>query len=439
MKVVFLNPIGDIGGGERSLLLLLEKVGLHLPGLECMLVLGSDGPLVGLAQSLGIAVHVLPLPDALLGAGDSWLRDYAKPTAFLDRLWELPQALLGLGSHVRQLRRLLRQVRPDLIHSNGMKTHLSSALARPAAPLVWHLRDYVTHRPLMNWLLRALAHRTCLAVANSQSVAADARRAFPRARVECVLNGVDTVKFTPGSGGSSLDRLAGMPEGPPGMVRVGLLATYARWKGQDVFLRSLALLSRENLPSHRFYIIGSPIYRTAGSQFTEKELRTLAQSLGVAERVGFIPFQDDTLGIYRSLDVVVHASTRPEPFGLVIAEAMACGKPVVVSAAGGACELFTEGKDGLGHRPGDAVGLAAAVGRLVRDPELRACLGTTARTTALQQFSADRCATAVVALYRSICHIAAAECKNPDSDGVSPAPYTNEDADERSPDARITD
>ena len=66
------------------------------------------------------------------------------------------------------------------------------------------------------------------------------------------------------------------------------------------------------------------------------------------DSVGFVPFVEDPVPVYRALDVVLHASTQPEPFGLTVVEAMACGRAVVVSAAGGAAELFTDGVDALG-------------------------------------------------------------------------------------------
>ena len=97
--------------------------------------------------------------------------------------------------------------------------------------------------------------------------------------------------------------------------------------------------------------------------------------------------------------MAVHASIRPEPFGLTIIEAMGCGKPVVVSEAGGAAELFTPDHDGLGHSPGDATGLASAIARLAADPALRARLGANARRTAVERFSQERYGREMAAIY----------------------------------------
>ena len=104
----------------------------------------------------------------------------------------------------------------------------------------------------------------------------------------------------------------------------------------------------------------------------------------------------------RALDVVVHASTQPEPFGLVIAEAMACGRAVIASAAGGAGEIVTPGHDALAVAPGDVDGLADAVRRLVQDPVLRESLSRAARESAVVRFDRARLAAEVAPLYRSL-------------------------------------
>ena len=159
------------------------------------------------------------------------------------------------------------------------------------------------------------------------------------------------------------------------MVRVGLVATYANWKGRTV--------SRRLGPAPRDRAAGPGLRRRRaylyhrGLQFTREELERRAATNGLAGRVGFVLFQPDPADVYRMIDVAVHASTRPEPFGLTIVEAMGCGKPVVVAAAGGAAELFTPGHDGLGHTPGDVMGLTDAIARLAADPGLRAQLGRT--------------------------------------------------------------
>jgi glycosyltransferase involved in cell wall biosynthesis len=239
------------------------------------------------------------------------------------------------------------------------------------------------------------------ALAVSESVAEDARSSLPGCPVEVIANAIDVQHFTPAeSDGNRLDACAGLPPAAPGTVRVGLVATYARWKGHEVFLEAAAHLLQNGLSAPiRFYVVGGPIYRTQNSQFSEVELRRFAERRGLAGCVGFIGFQNDPVEAYRSLDIVVHASTRPEPFGLTVVEAMACGRAVVVAEAGGVRELFRPGHDAMGVSPGDPAALAAILLRLVSDPVERGRLGNAARQTACQRFAQERLGPQIAAVY----------------------------------------
>ena len=118
----------------------------------------------------------------------------------------------------------------------------------------------------------------------------------------------------------------------------------------------------------RFYVVGGPIYQTTGSQWSVAELVALGGDLLEQHALGFTGFQANTPDVYRALDIAVHASTRPEPFGRAIVEAMATAKPTIVASAGGAAELIRPGHDALAVPLGDAEALADAILRLVSDP-----------------------------------------------------------------------
>jgi glycosyltransferase involved in cell wall biosynthesis len=151
----------------------------------------------------------------------------------------------------------------------------------------------------------------------------------------------------------------------------------------------------------RAYVVGGALYETADSQRSTGELRETARRLGLEGRVGFTGYVEDSAAAMRALDVVVHASTEPEPFGLVIVEAMACGRAVIASEAGGAAELFSSGVDALGHAPGDAAGLARRIEELAADGGLRARLGAQGRASAEKRFDRARLATELVPIYRA--------------------------------------
>lgn len=108
----------------------------------------------------------------------------------------------------------------------------------------------------------------------------------------------------------------------------------------------------------------------------------MARALGCADRVGFTGFQSDMPSVMQALDIVVHASTEPEPFGLVLIEAMAAGRPLITSALGGASEIVTAGETALVHQAGDTSALESALLQLAQNPELRQRLADAGRRRA---------------------------------------------------------
>jgi glycosyltransferase involved in cell wall biosynthesis len=144
------------------------------------------------------------------------------------------------------------------------------------------------------------------------------------------------------------------------------------------------------------------MYQTRASQWSRDELETLVSTLGLTGRVGFVDFQPDPSPVYRALDVVVHASTAAEPFGLVIAEAMACGRAVVASDAGGAREIGLPEQTYLVHRPGDAGDLARQLDRLARDGALRRRLGEAAAPAMREGFTIERMGETLHGIYESL-------------------------------------
>lgn len=409
LKAVYLNPTGVLGGAEMCLLDLLASLlrdgggsGGRPPGWSPLVLLGDDGPLRRAVTDLGVPCDVLPLPPRLAGLGDAGVGPGGRWRLAAGLAARAPAASASAAAYLSRLRHRLRAEAPDLVQTNGMKAHLLGAWAAPrGVPVVWHLHDYLGSRAVMSRLLRwsSRARRGVRGVAVSRSVADDARRVLgPEVPVEVVYNAVDLARFAPGAGdGAWLDARAGLPPAGPGTVRVGLVATYARWKGHDVFLEAVARVAPD-LPA-RFFVVGGPIYRTGGSQHDPAALRERAEALGLAGRVGFVGHQDDPAGVFRALDVVVHASTRPEPFGRVIVEAMACGRAVVVARAGGAAELFEDGVSAVGCPPGDPDALAAAVTRLVRDAGLRRALGENGRRVVAERFDRARLAGEWGAVY----------------------------------------
>lgn len=405
MRIMYLNPSGQLGGAELSLLDLLSSLRASAPDWPLGLIVGGAGPLAARAADLGVEVVVLPFPDALARLGDAGAGDLAgRQVARSKMVGKLLLAGSPTVAYLRRLRRAINAFAPDVLHSNGFKMHVLSARVRrkrsSRMPVIWHVRDYLSARPLMARLLHWHSTRCDLVIANSESVTEDVRAVCgERVLVRTVYNGIDLQKFSPVGAALDLDSLAGLRPAPDGTVRVGLLATLARWKGHETFLRALSRLPPE---LHvRGYVVGGALYQTEGSQYDVSELRRLASELGLEERVGFTGFVEDSAAAMRALDIVIHASTRPEPFGRVIVEAMASGRALVASRAGGVLEIISDGVDALSHAPGDARSLAESIKQLATDTEMRSRLARAGLITARQRFGRERIATDLIPIYRS--------------------------------------
>jgi glycosyltransferase involved in cell wall biosynthesis len=371
-----------------------------LPAIDVSLLLFEEGELAQAARESGAAVYIEPLPARLAGLGESTASGMP-----VHRASDFARASLAAPAYLVRLHTRVRGLAPDVIHTNGMKAHVLFGALFPGWPVVIHLRDFPSQRPLTRHLLPWLRRRRrTVVVTNSRAVAADVATLCPGVPTRVVYNAIDTQYFVPEPGQPErLAALAKLPAAQPGALHIGMLATYAWWKGQRLFLEAIShVLAEAPGVALRAYVIGGPIYATSGSELASAELEELVRVLGIGQHVGFVPFQRDVAPVFRALDIVVHASVRPEPFGRTIVEAMASGRPVVVSRAGGAEELFQEGRTGLGFRPGDAADLARALLRLVREPELRRQLGEAGRKHAVESFDRARLGREIAGVYTEL-------------------------------------
>jgi len=402
-RIVFLSPTGQIGGAERSLLDFMVSLREAKPSWNLDLIVGGSGPLIEECRFAGVTVHVREFPRQLARLGDAGAGGPAGVEVSRAALYgRLAFAGVAAGRYALSLHRLLNRLKPDIMHTNGFKMHALGAWARPAGvPLVWHIHDYVSSRAVMTRLLRMFAGRCSAAIANSASVAEDFEAVLkPGMPVYKIWNAVDLKEYSPLGKTLDLDAESGLSAAPRGTVRVGLVGTLAKWKGHETFLKALSLLPSD-LPV-RGYVIGGPLYETDASQWRMDELKAKAAQLGLGGRVGFTGFVARSAQAMRALDIVVHASTKPEPFGLVLVEAMACGRALIASASGGAKEIFEDGVTALAHTPGDANQLAELIVTLARHRKMRNDLATAGRKAAEQHFDRARLALQLAPIYQGL-------------------------------------
>jgi glycosyltransferase involved in cell wall biosynthesis len=400
MRIQFLSSSGQLGGAEVCLLDMLASLRQAYPDWDLGLVVPQRGLVSEKAKQLGVTTEVLPFPAALSRLGDSRPAGGSWGRLLLGA--KLTTSLCSVVGYSRRLGQTISSFAPDLLHSNGLKMSVLGARAKdPGLPMVWHIHDYVSSRPFMRKVLRLYGRSPIATLANSHSVREDLCACLKNGTgVYTFYNAVDLATFAPEGPKADLDRLCGIPAPAAPVLRVGLIATMAWWKGHKDFIQSLALLGEEE--NIRGYIIGGPVYQSEGSEVHLAELRALSSELKLQARLGFTGFVEKPASAIRALDVVVHASIRPEPFGRAIIEAMACAKPVITTAIGGAAELIEPDENALVFRPGDPVQLAAQIRQLAQNSELRKQLAVAGRKTVLKNFDRRLLGSRLMAFYQRV-------------------------------------
>jgi glycosyltransferase involved in cell wall biosynthesis len=179
---------------------------------------------------------------------------------------------------------------------------------------------------------------------------------------------------------------------------VGLVGLLIPWKGQNLFL-DVAKLLRNNISNLVMMIVGGTPDECGDY---ERELRQRVIQEGLLDIVTFTGHVSDMCSVYNGLDVVVSASTSPEPLGTMVIECMAMGRPLIVPNHGGGSEMNTPGETALVFKAGDAESFALSISTLYQDSELRNRLGLEAREKALATFDVVTHARRVEQVYERV-------------------------------------
>jgi len=290
---------------------------------------------------------------------------------------------------VVRLRRILRRVKPDILHIHSAKAGLVGRLAAasPRHPrIVLTMHSFVfdervgwLKRVIVAWVERRLSRLTDRIIAVSRALRDElvSQMGLSPDKITVIPNGI-TFREIHKSGGSGL--------------RVGTVSRLAPQKGVDNFIRAAALV-RKKFPSAKFTIIGDGPFREA--------LEALADELGVRDSVEFLGFQPDAPSIVAAFDVFALASTW-ETFGLTLVEALSQQVPVVAFRVGGIPEIIDGSTTGLLAEPGDVEDLAAKICRLLDDKELAARIARDGCEFVRSRFSSDRMVTETQNLYASL-------------------------------------
>lgn len=371
MKILFYNHTGQVSGAEYLLLMILA--GLDRDSFSAMVICPEQGPLLENVKGLSVPAEKVRGLDARFTLRPDFLLYY------LRSFWHV----------IRDVRRAVVAIAPDLVHANSIRAGLVATAATVGLKtrVVWHVHDLLPRHPL-SILIRAcacLATRTRM-IAVSQSVADNFTGAFfpLRRRVSVILNGIDLEKFQPNQ--TSRNAIREELRIEQADLVIGIVGQLTRRKGQLELVRAFARVVRE-LPRAVLVIVGSPLFNR--DQEYADSIQQTATELGFDDRVRMTGPRSDVSAVMQAIDLLV-VNSSVEPFGLVALEAMACGRPVLAAISGGIPELIEHRRNGWLIKQGDEDALTDAIVHLGRDPGLRGQFAAQGKRHVTSRFSADR-------------------------------------------------
>ncbi len=339
MKILFYNHTGTVSGAERVLLTILGQ--LDRDGYEPVVVCPENSRLMEMTRAAGVRTREFQALEARF----TWRVD-------------------------RMIRYLLSYILPR----HPLSTAIRLFACTTSQNRILAVSQAVADR-FRGVLLRPLTHRVPITV---------------------IHNGVDLDRFQPDeNAGQEIRKELGLSATQP---VVGIVGQLTPRKGQLELIEAFAQVTRE-IPDSLLLIIGEPLFNRDAEYATE--LKRVAHSLGIADRVCFLGSRDDVPKVMQGLDVLA-VNSHQEPFALTVLEGLASDTAVLATAVGGTPEMIRHRENGYLVYSRNRKELSNAILALLRDKNLRHQLGRNGRFDAIAKFSIDRFMKEIESLYRGV-------------------------------------
>jgi L-malate glycosyltransferase len=347
-------------GGQNQVL--LTVLGLRALGHRAMLVANAAGELRQRAQE---GLELIPLtPKTEMDLGAAW-----------------------------RLSRLIKQLRPDVVHAHdphgvamaALALSMSTQLDKPPLVAARRVDFHIKGNALSRWKYRQVDCFICASEAIRKMLVADG---VPAVRAVTIHEGIDLGRVA-AAPAADLHAELWLPHHAP---IVGNVAALVPHKGQRHLIEAAAIVVKR-VPDARFVIAG------------EGELRPVLERQikdhHLEKHVFLAGFRPDVLSVHKAFDIFVMSSVT-EGLGTSLLDAMACGKPIVATTAGGMPEVVKDGTTGILVPPRDHEAMAEAIIRLLNDGEARRAMGEAGQARARVYFRAERMVQDTCDVYRRV-------------------------------------
>lgn len=381
MKLFFCETFDDgtVGGSHACMYNLIRN--LNAPDIE--VTVGFYGPnrYVEKYREIGVGVEILPLGrrvrngTPLVRKARNWYRErFTEPAALRDWVTDRKFDLVVLNNSICVSLLFVEVCRslgiPLIVYERGIgilgKRHIdASGEVEASIPVSDAVRDHLV------------------------------RNGFRAKVMRRIYDGIEVDRWRADVDAPAVRTSLGLPEG---CRMVGIIGNIRFWKGQEHFIDAVKILLGRYADVHGLIVGGWG----ESDRVYHDGLRRRVEESGLSDRVRFLGYRTDVPDLLSALDVFVHASTKPEPFGMVILEAMAAGRPVVATNIGGPPEILDGGRCGILVPPGDAGAIADACGKYFDDEGFRKGTVERAFERLEKEFRILRTVEQTVGLFRDV-------------------------------------
>lgn len=396
-RILFLehNVDGTIGGSHFCLLEICRA--LDRDRFTPVVWFFQNNPLVDEFRAAGAEVHI-GLPTA----------PYKMRAVRLPLVKQVVSAAQSLANLYRVLvsskawwQRELKRLRIDIVHLNNSANgdfDLVLAAHSLGVPVVAHQRGFPARFDAIGRRVARIHDRV---IAISSAVRADlTAKGIDDRKIKLIWDGIDPQKTLVRSNEQVPEEITNLAAHRP---MIGIVGNVKRWKGQIVLVQAMQRIRRV-FPNAHCVLVGS----LADGKYVD-EIQALIRAQSLESAVTLAGYQRNPIVWMNHFDIVIHTSVEPEPFGIVILEAMALGKPVIATDLGGPKETVAEGVSGFLVPPSDSERLAQRVLEVLSDRTAAAKLGENGRARLAAQFTAQQNVKQIEAIYTELLHRAASK------------------------------
>ena len=369
-NIVFLHSSSELYGSDRSLLNLVKN--LDKDKFNITVILPEDGPLVDKINKVD-NVEVIINELAVLRRKNLSLSG-------------MSQYFIMLIKSIKFINNLIKEKNIDIVYTNTSVIFAGGISAKLCkVKSIWHIREIIKSKYERFIVSKIVDIFSDYIIANSKATAEAISNT--KDKVKVIYNAIDIEKnidleYNDGA----YKEVASTVAGGSDKIKVGMAGRINRWKGQKLFVDMAKLVSQEN--DNVEFLIAGDVYK--GEDEILDDLKEYILESGVKDKIVLLGQVDNMNSFYKEIDIFILPSIQPEPFGLVVIEAMNNKLPVVATNHGGPVEIIENNVDGFLVDYKEAKEMVQVVNKLIKDREFRSYIATNAEKKVKEKFNVSR-------------------------------------------------